>query len=359
MDRDELLHWLRTSDRGELAELWARADSVRQTHIGPAVHLRGLIEISNRCVRHCAYCGINASNHHIPRYDMPETAILACVDRAVECGYGTVVLQAGESPMWSRDRVAALIASIKRRADLAVTLSLGEQDRETLRHWREAGADRYLLRFETSDPALYERIHPREPGAPDRLEILSWIKELGYEAGGGVMVGIPGQTWNTLAQDLLTFAHLDLDMIGIGPYIPHPDTPLGHDPDAWRAPDQDQVPNDEALVYRVLALTRLLCPRANIPSTTALATINHHAGRELGLQRGANILMPNLTPAHYRAMYDIYPAKHGLTADTPHDSQHLHTRIHSLGRTIGTGHGNAPNHHPPPQTPIAADQNNQ
>ncbi len=347
MDRDELLHWLRTEDRGALAELWARADSVRQAHVGPAVHLRGLIEISNRCTRRCAYCGINATNHHIARYDMPDTAILACVDRAIELGYGTVVLQAGESPLWSRDRVAALIASIKRRAELAVTLSLGEQDRETLRCWRDAGADRYLLRFETSDPELYARIHPREPGAPDRLEILGWIKDLGYEAGGGVMIGIPGQTWDTLANDLTTFERLDLDMIGIGPFIPHPDTPLGHDPTAWRAPVRDQVPSDEALVYRALALARLLCPHANIPSTTALATINHRAGRELGLQRGANVLMPNLTPTHYRAMYDIYPAKHGLTADTPYDSQHLRTRIHTIGRTIATGPGSR-NHRSPP-----------
>jgi biotin synthase len=234
--------------------------------------------------------------------------------------------------------MAETIRRIKSESTLAVTLSLGERHPDDLAAWREAGADRYLLRFETSNPALYERIHPRRPGdAPDRLALLAALRQMGYEVGSGVMIGIPGQTYDDLAGDLELFGALDLEMIGVGPFLPHPDTPLGVEP----RDVPDQVPNSELMTYKVVALARLLCPRANIPSTTALATLNRVNGRELGLVRGANVLMPNLTPTEYRRLYEIYPAKACLyeTAEQCHGC--LVGRIAALGRTIGTGRGDS------------------
>ena len=222
--------------------------------------------------------------------------------------------------------------------------------------WREAGADRYLLRFETSNPALFEKIHPSLPRKhSDRPALLRTIKRLGYEAGSGVMVGIPGQTFQDLARDLTLFQELDLDMIGIGPYIAHPDTPLGASNSSSllssgsgsQAPDsRAQVPNTELMTYKMVALARIACPKANIPSTTALATLNLAQGRELGLCRGANIVMPNLTPAKYRVLYEIYPAKACIqeTAEQCHGC--MRSRIESIGRMVGTGRGDSPNKEP-------------
>jgi len=178
----------------------------------------------------------------------------------------------------------------------------------------------------------------------DRLAILRGLGQLGYEVGSGVMIGIPGQTYESLAEDIERFRTLDLDMIGVGPYLPHPDTPLGRNPGDFRAPESDQAPNTEEMTYKVLALARLACPRANIPSTTALATLNIAGGRELGLQRGANVVMPNLTPVKYRALYEIYPGK-ACIAETAEACQAcLRQRILSIGRKVGTGPGGALNH---------------
>jgi biotin synthase len=342
MDRHEVLSWLREPDELRLERLWASADLARRERVGDAVHLRGLVEISNHCVRRCAYCGLRAPNEKVERYRMTTEEIAACVQLAVTLGYGTILLQSGEDPQITKTWMAELIRRIKDETPLAVTLSLGERRVGELKAWRAAGADRYLLRFETSNPALFERIHPpRRAGGPDRLVLLSALRQLGYEVGSGVMVGLPGQTYEDLANDLELFRDLDLDMIGVGPYLPHPDTPLGQMP---RPADNDQqVPNSELMTYKVVALARLLCPRANIPSTTSLATLNRARGRELGLQRGANIVVPNLTPAPYRRHYALYPAKAGPheTVEQCHDG--LTRRILALGRTIGTGRGDSPN----------------
>lgn len=339
MDRSGILNWLREDDEERLAKLWATADAVRREHVGDAVHLRGLVEISNHCVRSCAYCGLRAPHRALPRYRMTRDEILACARQAVELGFGTVVLQAGEDYGLGREWVAGLVRSIKADTPLAVTLSLGERPDADLAAWRAAGADRYLLRFETSKRALYDRIHPPLHGRPsDRIAMLGRLRELGYETGGGVMIGLPGQTHDDLAGDILLFRDLDLDMIGVGPYLPHPATPLAG---TGFQPVQDQVPNTERMTYKVLALTRLACPWANIPSTTALATLNRESGRELGLARGANVVMPNLTPPQYRALYEIYPAKACLfeAARETHDA--LRQRILAMGRQLGIGRGDS------------------
>lgn len=340
LDVVEMEDWLREEDESRLEELWEAANAVRREHVGDEVHLRGLIEISNYCVRKCAYCGLRAGHQGLQRYRMTQEEILACAEEAVGYGYGTVVLQAGEDYGITREWLADIVRAIKRKTGLAITLSLGERPDEDLIAWREAGADRYLLRFETSDRELYERIHPPTHGqvVSDRIALLRRLKALGYEAGSGVMVGIPGQRYSCLARDIATFRELDLDMIGVGPFIAHPDTPLGRGELPF-APETEQAPNTELMTYKVLALTRLACPEANLPSTTALATLNLARGRELGLNRGANIVMPNLTPTQYRVLYEIYPAKACIQESAGDCHACMKGRIRSIGRVPGTGPG--------------------
>ncbi len=360
--------WLRERSETRLQELWREADRVRHENVGDEVHLRGLVEFSNHCVRLCGYCGLRHDNRGLFRYRMTGEQILACARDAVRFGYGTVVLQSGEDYGTTAEWMAEVVRRIKAETPLAVTLSLGERRDPELKQWRDAGADRYLLRFETSNDRLYDRIHPALPGIrSDRIALLQRLREMGYEVGSGVMVGIPGQSWEDLAGDIEQFRRLDLDMIGIGPYIPHPATPLGRaraeathsqvPPEGAgkgsRAPEpcaantspgsrEEQVPNDELTTLKVVALARLVCPKANIPSTTALATIDRAQGRELGLRRGANVVMPNLTPPEYRIGYEIYPGKACVTETGEACHTCLADRIRSIGRSIGAGRGDSP-----------------
>jgi len=340
MDRRTIIEWLREDNPDRMKELWSLADSVREENVGDEVHLRGLIEISNYCCRQCGYCGLRSENRGLERYRMTAEEIMECVHLAVQYGFGTVVMQSGEDYGIETAWLADIVKRIKSETPLAVTLSLGERPDEDLAAWRGAGADRYLLRFETSDPELYKLIHPSHAGRlSNRIAILQRLKELGYEAGSGVMVGIPGQTYESLTTDIETFRSLDLDMIGVGPYISHPATPLGTGEWIRPIPKEDQVPNSELMTYKTVALTRLVCPQANIPSTTALATINKAMGREYGLMRGANVVMPNLTPTKYRRLYEIYPAKACIDETSDECRACLHDRIKRIGRTIGKGQG--------------------
>jgi biotin synthase len=344
MNKTEIIEWLTCEDESRLESLWEQADGIREKHVGKEVHLRGLLEISNICSRECHYCGIHAGNEELERYRMPEDEIMACVGEAIDYRYGTVVLQAGEDYGITREWMSGLIRRIKSETELAVTLSLGERSDEDLVAWKEAGADRYLLRFETSNRKLYDSIHPPLSGEnSDRLALLKRLREIGYEIGSGVMIGIPGQTFEDLANDIQTFKDLNLDMIGVGPYIAHTGTPLGRDDEKLKAPEGEQVPNTEAMTYKVIALARIACPDANIPSTSALATLNTATGRELGLARGANIVMPNLTPKKYRAMYEIYPAKACIDETAADCRACMHRRILSIGRGVGSGRGDSPN----------------
>ncbi len=338
--------WLREEDASCLEQLWGAADAVRREYVGDEVHLRGLVEISSHCIRKCAYCGLRAEHRDLQRYRMTRDEILECARQARDYGYGTVVMQSGEDYGITREWLANIVRAVKQETGLAITLSLGERPDEDLVAWRTAGANRYLLRFETSDRDLYDRIHPptSRQGLSDRIALLKRLKQLGYEAGSGVMVGIPGQTYTILARDIALFRDLDLDMIGVGPFIAHPDTPLGRGELPF-ASEREQVPNTEFMTYKVLALTRLACPDANIPSTTALATLNLAQGRELGLMRGANVVMPNLTPVRYRALYEIYPAKACIRESAGDCCDCLLGRIRAIGRFPGTGAGSR-KHHP-------------
>ena len=340
MDRQEVLKWLHETDPARLSELYTRADDVRKACVGEEIHLRGLIEISNYCLQNCAYCGLRRENIAVERYRMSDLEIMDCVHEAVRRGYGTIVLQAGEDYGLEPGWIADLVRKIKNETPLAVTLSLGERFPEELAAWREAGADRYLLKFETSDDELYERIHPALPNrAYSRKGLLRILNELGYEVGSGVMVGLPGQSYDALVNDLFLFRDMGLDMIGAGPFLPHPQTPLGQDATYARLPHHEQVPATEDMSYKVVALTRILCPDANIPSTTSLASLNREAGRKLALQRGANVVMPNLTPGTYRRCYEIYPEKLCFHEDADFEHAQLMQLFSDLGRPVGRGPG--------------------
>ncbi|OGT07297.1 MAG: [FeFe] hydrogenase H-cluster radical SAM maturase HydE [Gammaproteobacteria bacterium GWE2_37_16] len=342
MINTEIEKWLRTTDSDKLEELWKLADTVRLDNVGDEVHLRGLLEISNYCCRACAYCGINCQSDEVTRYRMNEAEIMEGANKAAALNYGTVVMQSGEDYGFSTEFISNIVRRIKQETPLAVTLSFGERSYGDLKAWKEAGADRYLLRFETSNPELYNLIHPKlnkDDSRRDRIAILKELKEIGYEVGSGVMIGIPGQSYTSLAEDIKLFAKLDLDMIGVGPYIPDPNTPLGAGSVRLEIASDEQVPNSEIMTYKVIALARLMCPQANIPSTTALATLNKARGRELGLMRGANVVMPNITQPKYRIHYTLYPNKACLTDTAEACHQCMQLRIESIRRKVGQGQG--------------------
>ena len=345
MNKQEIITWLKETDQHALQELWTWADTVRRENVGDGIFLRGLIEFSSYCARMCAYCGLRAANTKLERYRMSAEQIMECVHLAKKLEYGTVVLQSGEDYGVKADWLADVIRRIKAETGLAVTLSVGERSEQELHLWHDAGADRYLLRFETSNPQLYTRIHPSLPGKlSDRIALLKLLRDIGYEVGSGVMVGVPGQTYDDLANDILLFDELNLDMIGIGPYLPHPDTPLGQNPADFMGDPAEQVPADVVTTCKTIALTRIMRPKCNIPSTTALGTLDKARGRELGLKRGANIMMPNVTTSEYRAEYQIYPDKACLNETAQICGGCMASRIAAIGRTIGKGRGDSPNY---------------
>ena len=305
--------------------LYAAADRVREKYVGPQVELRGLIEFSNICKQNCLYCGLRRDNQQVPRYRLEAKMILDFGRRAVELGYKTLVLQSGEDEFFAPERLGPVLAELK-KLGVALTLSIGEKTREEYAALRAAGADRYLLRIETTDKELYEKM---DPGMSwdNRVRCLRDLKELGFEVGTGSLVGLPGQSVESLARDILFFQELDVDMVGIGPFIPNPDTPLS-----------EAAGGTFDLACRMMALTRLLLPDANIPATTAMETLQPE-GRMLALKRGANVVMPNVTDTDYRKMYMLYPGKICLN-DAPADCRGCVTaKIEGIGRTISQDQG--------------------
>lgn len=320
------LECLLTTDAAGEAQLFAAADGVRERYHGDGVYLRALIEFSNHCTRTCRYCGLRGANRHVRRYRMAPEEIVEAAKLAAGLGYKTVVLQSGEDGWYSRRIVADLVGAIKAECDVALTLCLGERPAADYAAWREAGADRYLLRIETANPHLYARLHPGM-SFQSRLQCLWELKRLGYQVGCGVLVGLPGQTPRLLAEDLLFLRDLAPGMVGIGPFIPHPQTPLGH-----------YGPGQLGTVLRMMALTRLLLPQCRLVSTTALGSIDPQ-GRERGLQVGADVLMPNATPRRYRADYAIYPNKICIDEE-PHQCRGcIERRLGSVGRRVAAGYG--------------------
>ncbi len=331
MTFDDILHLLKTHDRSEVDDLYHRADSETLRVMGTAVHLRGLVEATNHCRCICGYCGISAKNKRLERYRLTADEIIESARAAYGCGCNTIVIQGGEDPGLTERIVCDVIHRIKAELPVAVTLSLGERPIKTYTAWRDAGADRYLMRFEIGDPGIYERLHPHSAGGLEcRINHLNTLKSLGFETGSGVLLGLPGQTFEQLARDVMTFKELDLDMIGVGPFINHSATPL------WKE-RSSEVPASAELAYRVNSLIRLITPGVNVPSTTATATLDGD-GYLNGLQRGANVVMFNFTPAHYRKLYEIYPAKACIKQKTL--SKHsIKKWLNTIGRTPGTDQG--------------------
>lgn len=333
LEKADVLRLLRARSRTERQALFDRADAVRRQHMGDAVFLRGIIEFSNVCRNDCLYCGIRASNANLTRYRLDAEDILAVARRMIGFGQTTVVLQSGEAP--SREGDAALgriIARIKSETELAVTVSVGNRPRAVYAHWRDCGMDRYLLRFETSDPALFARLHP-DCTLAERLRCLDDLRALDVQAGGGFMIGLPGETLDILADNILLCRDLALDMIGVGPFLPHPDTPLGVSLNAYAL--------DPDMHFVALAALRLVNPQAHIPATTAFDALLPGTGRNLALTRGANVFMPNATPAEQRGHYLLYPDKPCVDETGDDCARCVHTRLAALGRAVGTGPGHA------------------
>ncbi|NPV26413.1 MAG: [FeFe] hydrogenase H-cluster radical SAM maturase HydE [Firmicutes bacterium] len=330
LKREEIVQLLSLTEPDQLEALFCAADRVRVRFMGNQVHLRGIIEFSNYCCRNCFYCGLRKDNHHLTRYRLSEDEIISIARHAVgDLGYRTIVLQSGEDFRYTAKTLASIIKRIKELGEVAVTVSVGERSYAEYAIMREAGADRYLLKHETADPDLYRQLHP-DLLYENRLRCLQWLRELGYQVGSGNMVGLPGQTLETLADDILLLKELDVEMAGISPFVPHSHTPLGTYPGGT-----------VELTLKVLAVTRLLMPYTHLPATTALGSI-HPRGRELALRCGANVIMPNVTPAAYRPLYEIYPNKICVNEEPDNCRGCLHSLITSLGREVATDPGHSP-----------------
>jgi biotin synthase len=331
MTQNEMLQWLNEKDSVKLEELFREARACAIRYVGPKVYFRGLIEFSNYCVKDCYYCGIRKSNPKVLRFSMNEDEILECAKAAQEMNYGSIVLQSGERQDEGYSRfIEDVLCKIKRATSgkLGITLSLGEQTADTYERWLKAGAHRYLLRIETSSPVLYRRLHPEDHSFEVRLECLRTLRRLGYQVGTGVMIGLPFQTYENLIDDILFFKKEDVDMIGMGPYVPHEDTPLVSE-------SHDSAENFR-LGLVMVALTRLFLKDVNIAAATALQTLDPF-GREKGVQAGANIIMPNITPTDYRKLYQLYDNKPCLDENARQCKSCLERRVQAAGAEIGYG----------------------
>lgn len=324
-DVEPLLAFSREED---LTALFKFADGIRRERMGEGIFLRGIVEISNHCVRTCAYCGLNKGNRALRRFRLSLDEVLSSVGVVVANGLSTVVLQAGEDPALDGAWVEDLVKRIKLRFDIAVTLSLGERSEEEYRRWRRAGADRYLLKMETTNPDLYADLHPGM-SFEGRLECLRTLKRLGYQTGSGNIVGLKGQTLKDIARDILFFNGEMLDMIGIGPFIPHGATPLA-----------GEEKGSALLTLKTVAVTRIVTKTAHIPATTALGSLEKDF-RADALKAGANVLMPNFTPQAVRSLYEIYPNKRCVTEAAGACVGCMEAMAASCGRSVDYSRGDS------------------
>lgn len=324
--KNDWMEGLLQVNQAERQMLLEVAGKVRDKYHGREIHLRAIIEFSSYCRQKCAYCGINGSNSRLQRFRMSSEEIVAAANEAYSAGYQTVILQSGEDMTYTGLEMAKIIGKIKAAGDIAITVSIGERSREDYRIMREAGADRYLLKHETCDPKLYEILHPGMT-LTNRLRCAGWLKELGYQLGGGFMVGLPGQDIYRLAEDICLLKTLDVEMAGIGPFIHHPDTPLADCPDG-----------DPELVLRAVAVARLYLPQVHLPVTTALSTTDK-AYADLALESGANVIMRKVEPYAYRKMYEIYPKAVSETGTVTEERTALVKWLQEKGFTVSGGRG--------------------
>lgn len=328
LSEDELIYLIDNIDSEDKKILFENASNVRNKYYGNKVFLRGLIEFTNYCKNDCYYCGIRCSNKNIDRYRLSLDEVLECCKIGYDLGYKTFVLQGGEDPFFTDDKMVAILKSIKENyEDCAITLSFGEKSYDSYKKFYNAGADRYLLRHESASEEHYSLLHPKNLKLENRKSCLNNLKEIGYQVGAGFMVESPYQTTTNLVKDLLFLKELEPHMVGIGPFIPHHDTQFK---------EMSAGSLDKTLL--MLALTRLLLPKVLLPATTALGTISE-VGRELGLKAGANVIMPNLSPTNFRSKYSLYDNKIGTGDEAAESKKLIEDKINKLGfildNTIG------------------------
>lgn len=338
MDKNEIIQFLRCCENdSDLVGLQRQSEEVTLRQVGNAIHFRGLIEFSNLCTRDCFYCGIRKSNTHAMRYTLTPEEIIEIARWSALQGYGSIALQSGErQDAVFIEFVIGILRKIKAATTsptlphgVGITLSVGEQSRETYQRFFDAGAHRYLLRIEASNPSLFRQIHPPEQSFEVRRRCLTYLREIGYQVGTGVMIGLPGQSYEDLADDILFFRDMDVDMIGMGPYLVHHQTPMNR----YLAENE----RNRILIYKkslaMIAATRIVLPKVNIASTTALQTIAP-GGRLQGLRFGANVLMPQTTPPCFRRNYLLYEGKPSMDENAAEIRDALERDIHSIGRII-------------------------
>ena len=326
LNKSEIIFLLSLQKNEDIEKLYHRADEIRKEYCGDEVHLRGIIEFSNYCDQNCLYCGLQKSNKNLQRYRMTKDEIIATAGRITETGLKTVVLQSGEDHFYSRSLVTDIIISIKEKFDSAITLSIGERGRDEYEEWKNAGADRYLLKHETANEHLYSTYHQHEK-LKSRLAHIQCLKKIGYQTGSGNIIGLPGQTVEDIADDILLCKELDCDMCSFSPFIPSHDSPFREIP-----------PANAELTLMTIAVARIVLKNVHIPATTALSTLIGN-GAEVGLKVGANVIMPNFTPLPYRDNYQIYKDK--KTYDTNMYLRELETVLNKLGRKVGEGKGHS------------------
>ena len=331
MSSSELRRLLTTSDPSVVDDLMAEAGKVRDAVYGRRVFMRGLIEVSNHCRNNCRYCGIRR-DARCQRYRLTKEQILDCCRTGYDLGFRTFVMQGGEDAWFTDEVLCDIVATIKERfPDCAVTLSLGERSRESYRRLREAGADRYLLRHETANREHYGYLHPSEMSFDHRMQCLHDLRDLGYQVGAGFMVGSPGQTLDTLLEDLAFIDAFRPEMVGIGPFIPATGTPFEQEP-----------AGSVELTLRLLALIRLMHPHVLLPATTALGTL-HPTGRERAVKAGANVVMPNLSPQDTRALYAIYNNKLSTGSEAAESVADIRSRLKAIGYEMPVDRGDYSN----------------
>lgn len=328
-DLADIARVLRSADPGEMASLLDFADAVRRDSVGDGVLLRGIVEFSNICRNTCRYCGLNRRNTRLRRYRLTCDQILAAARDVCKAGVKTVVLQSGEEDDLDADWLRAVIEAIRSSLDAAVTLCVGERRREEYQVWRQAGADRYLLKIETSDPRLYRELHPGM-SFENRTRCLRDLRELGYQVGSGNLVGLKGQTLASLAGDIRFFAQWDFEMVSVSPFIPHPQTPLA-----------DEPAGDLSMTLKMIALARIVTRNAHIPASTAIGSLNGRDERPRALAAGANVLMPNFTPAPYRRYYEIYPNKRCVAENPGACPGCLESMVAAAGRWVDYSRGDS------------------
>ena len=328
LSKEEIVFLLNLTDEIEVNKLYERADSLRRLYVGDEVHLRGIIDFSNFCEQNCIYCGLREDNFSLHRYRMTPEEIIETAKTIANEGVYTLVLQSGEDSYYDTDMISYIIYTIKQKTNLAITLSIGERRFDEYRAWKIAGADRYLLKHETANERHYYAYHDKQ-NLNERIKHLRFLKQIGYQVASGSLIGLPMQTVEDLADDILLCKEIDVDMAAFGPFIPVPFTPY-----------KSHKAGSVELTLKTMAVVRLVLKNVHIPATTALDSLDKQ-GREKGLRCGANVVMPDFTPHPYREQYQIYPGKRGISDDPLASHKMIISRIEAIGRKVSASRGDS------------------